>query len=424
MTTALAEAAVAQDVQTLLNDLIARRGEEVHAWLDARRMESGAPFYSSVDLRHAGFKLAPVDTNLFPAGFNNLSAAARRRASERVRARFARYPQKIARVLIVPENHTRNKYYIDNLDALSGVLRDAGCEVRVGSIAATPGQPITVENTTGGTLEELPLARKGSLLCTEDGFCPQIIILNNDLTAGLPEVLRGVSQPIVPRPSLGWHRRRKSIHFDAYDRLARDFAETFGLDPWLLTTEFHKCGRVDFAEKQGLECIAVGVEKILHKVRAHYARYGIASEPYVYVKADSGTYGMGIMTVRSGDELLEINKKIRNKMDTIKEGVHSTEVIIQEGVPTIDTVDGAPAEPMLYLIDAHAVGGAYRVNAERDTTNNLNAPGMRFAGMCDESESNGACVITTGRCFGAFGLVAELASLAAPREEYGDSYSI
>jgi glutamate--cysteine ligase len=30
---------------------------------------------TSVDLRNAGFKLAPVDTNLFPGGFNNLNPA-------------------------------------------------------------------------------------------------------------------------------------------------------------------------------------------------------------------------------------------------------------------------------------------------------------------------------------------------------------
>ena len=107
---------------------------------------------------------------------------------------------------------------------------------------------------------------------------------------------------------------------------------------------------VNFGEKQGLECVAMGVEKVLHKIRTHYARYGITSEPYVYVKSDSGTYGMGIMTVKSGDEMLEINKKIRNKMNAIKEGVQSTEVIIQEGVPTADAVEGSPAEPMLYLV--------------------------------------------------------------------------
>ena len=383
-------------------------------------MESGAPFYSSVDLRHAGFKIAPVDTNLFPAGFNKLSTAARDRASARLTARFAGCSS-MKRVLIIPENHTRNQGYIDNLEALRSILRNAGCEVEVGSLVATDAG-IDVTATSGEVIHELPLTRVGSLLKTVSGFSPQLIVLNNDLTSGLPDVLRGVVQPIAPRPSQGWHRRRKSIHFDAYDKLAHEFADAFGIDPWLITTEFHKCGRVNFGEKQGLDCVAMGVEKVLHKIRQHYADYGITDEPYVYVKSDAGTYGMGIMTVRSGDEVVEINKKIRNKMNVIKEGVQSTEVMIQEGVATIDTVEGAPAEPMLYLVDGHAVGGAYRVNAERDALGNLNATGMNFVGMCDAGEEG---TVQMPPCrFGALGLIAELASLAAPREEYGEGYSI
>jgi glutamate--cysteine ligase len=420
------QASEASTVMALLKSLLRERSHDIEGWLEARRIESSPPFYSSVDVRHAGFKLAPVDTNLFPAGFNQLSTAARQRASARIIDRLGRYSAQsasgtITRVLIVPENHTRNTGYIDNLAALMAILRAAGCEVELGSLIAQDA-PIDVTTSGGETLREMPLIRQGSLLRTASAFCPQLILLNNDLTAGFPEILRGISQPMVPRPTLGWHRRRKSIHFDAYDKLAREFSTAFAIDPWLITTEFHKCGKVDFGEKQGLECVAVGVEKVLHKVRAHYARYGITATPYVYVKSDAGTYGMGIMTVQSGDEMLEINKKIRNKMNVIKEGVQSTEVIIQEGVPTIDRIEHAPAEPMLYLIDGHAVGGAYRVNDQRDAENNLNATGMRFVGMCDEGESG---TITMPECsFATLGLIAALASIAAKREEYGEGYSI
>lgn len=405
-----------------LRTLLQTRGEEIQTWMDARRMESGAPFYSSVDLRHAGYKLAPVDTNLFPAGFNKLSTAARERASQFAKARFVRYATPICRIILIPENHTRNQGYIDNLAALVSVLEGAGAEVHLGSLAAPLGHPIEVTASDGTMLFQYPLKRQGSLLLTEEGFIPQMIVLNNDLTSGFPDILRGVAQPIAPRPSQGWHRRRKSIYFDAYDKLARDFAAAFQIDPWLISTESHKCGLVNFGERQGLDCVAVGVEKVLHKVRGHYARYGITSEPYVYVKSDAGTYGMGIMTVRSGDEMLELNKKLRNKMNVIKEGVQSTEVVIQEGIPTVDVIDGAPGEPMMYLMDGHAVGGAYRVNRERDAQNNLNATGMEFVGMCDEGEEGKAKM---RQCqFGALGLIAELAALAAPLEEYGEGYSI
>lgn len=427
MTTAAHAAAPTSGLPPVLDqfrDLFAARADEIAQWVATKRKAVGAPFYSSVDIRHAGFKLAPVDTNLFPAGFNNLSQAARERAAQRIRTRLKEYDAGTQRVLIVPENHTRNIGYINNLTALRDILRAAGCEVVIGSLVATPEQPVEVTNSAGETLVEEALLREGNQLRTASGFTPQLVVLNNDLTAGMPDILRGLgaAQPIVPRPAQGWHRRRKSIYFDAYDALAREFAIAFALDPWLLTTEFHKCGRVNFGEKQGLDCVALGVEKVLHKIRTHYARYGITQEPYVYVKSDAGTYGMGIMTVKSGDEVIDINKKIRNKMNVVKDGVQSTEVIIQEGVPTADLIEGAPAEPMVYAVDGFAVGGAYRVNAERDALGNLNAAGMRFVGMCDEKESTG---ISMPDCdFGALGLIASLASLAARREEYGESYSI
>lgn len=45
---------------------------EIERWFRGQWQEHTPPFYGSVDLRNAGFKLAPVDMNLFPGGFNNL----------------------------------------------------------------------------------------------------------------------------------------------------------------------------------------------------------------------------------------------------------------------------------------------------------------------------------------------------------------
>jgi len=405
-----------------LDALLNIKGDEVRAWFAEQRELFGAPFYSSVDLRHAGFKLAPVDTNLFPAGFNNLSTAAQLRATALMRECFEK--SNVKRVLIVPENHTRNLNYLENLVVLQSIMEAAGVAVEIGTLQSET--PLELVSAGGTALTEYPLHKKGNSLVTGTGFTPDIIVLNNDLTSGLPELLRGITQPIAPRPGLGWHRRRKSIHFEAYSKIAAEFALTFGLDPWLLTTENHRCGHVNFAERNGLECVALGVERVLSRVRAHYARYGITDTPYVYIKSDSGTYGMGIMTVRSGDEVMELNKKSRNKMNIIKEGVQSTEVIIQEGVPTACRVEEFPAEPMMYLVRGVAVGGAYRVNRERDAEGNLNAAGMYFAPMCDESEkaSHSEAVAMPSCSFGAFGLVAALAALAATQEEYGEHYSI
>ena len=45
----------------------------IERWFRLEWQEHTPPFYSSVDVRNAGFKAAPVDTNLFPGGFNNLA---------------------------------------------------------------------------------------------------------------------------------------------------------------------------------------------------------------------------------------------------------------------------------------------------------------------------------------------------------------
>ncbi|MDP2246981.1 MAG: glutamate--cysteine ligase, partial [Nitrosomonadales bacterium] len=44
---------------------------KIEHWFRGQWLEHASPFYASVDLRNSGFKLAPVDTNLFPGGFNN-----------------------------------------------------------------------------------------------------------------------------------------------------------------------------------------------------------------------------------------------------------------------------------------------------------------------------------------------------------------
>src|SRR5438094_9238401 len=110
------------------------------------------------------------------------------------------------------------------------------------------------------------------------------------------------------------------------------------------------CGKVNFTKKEGEECLAANVEFVLGEVREKYARYGITEPPFAIVKADAGTYGMGIMTVKSVDDVKNLNRRTRNKMSVIKEGQPVHEVIIEEGLYTSESVDGARAEPAGYII--------------------------------------------------------------------------
>lgn len=407
-----------------LDALLEARRPDIEEWLHSKRQEAAPFLYSSVDLRHSGHKLAPVDTNLYPAGFNNLSPAARARCVRFLRDRFDSMSNPPRRILIVPENHTRNLGYLENLAVLTDIVGQTGREVQIGTLASA--ENLTLETLSGRSITEKALVRENHFIRTQDGFEPDFLLLNNDCTSGIPELLQQVQQPIEPSPLMGWHARRKSEHARVYGKLAEEFGRIFDIDPWFITATSHRCGIVDFKESRGIECVALGVEKVLHHTRRKYAEHGISETPYAFIKADSGTYGMGIMTVQGGEELLELNKKIRNKMNIIKEGAHNSEVIVQEGIATIDRVEGAVAEPMLYLVDGIPVGGAYRINTERDAQSNLNAAGMRFAGMCDQAEcgEQGKERVAISDCnFCVFGLVASLSTLAASRETY-DSLAI
>jgi len=392
----------------------------IEQWFRAQWQDHTPPFYTSVDLRNAGFKLAPVDTNLFPGGFNNLNPAFLPLCVQAAMAAIEKICPDARNLLLVPENHTRNSFYLQNVAQLATIMRHAGLNVRIGSLIPDLIAPTTIALPEGQELLLEPLKRSNGRLGLA-GFDPCAILLNNDLSAGIPEILKNLSEQFVLPPlHAGWMTRRKSQHFAAYDRVAGDFAQTLGIDPWLINPDFAMCGEINFQERQGEECLAANVDAVLTRIRAKYQQYGVKEKPFVIVKADAGTYGMGIMTVYDASEVTGLNRKQRNKMAVVKEGLQVTEVIIQEGVHTFETIDGNVAEPVVYMIDRYVVGGFYRVNTERGRDENLNAPGMRFEPLAFET----SCSLPDPQSepdappnrFFAYGVVARLAMLAASVE--------
>ncbi len=144
------------------------------------------------------------------------------------------------------------------------------------------------------------------------------------------------------------------------------------IDPWMLNPFFIKVKNVDFNERTGEEALAAAVDTILAKIRKKYKEYGIKEKPFVIVKADAGTYGMGIMTVHNSDEVRDLNRKQRNKMSVVKDGMEVRDVIVQEGVYTFEQIQESVAEPVVYMIDRYVVGGFYRFHEERGVDENLN----------------------------------------------------
>ena len=397
---------------------------KIEHWFRCQWLEYGSPFYASVDLRNSGFKLAPVDTNLFPGGFNNLNRDFLPLSVQAAMVAVEKVCPEAHRLLIIPENHTRNTYYLRNVVELVHIMKQAGLDVRVGSISPEITQPTSLETHDGHMLLLEPVVRVGNrikLINPELGdFDSCAILLNNDLSGGIPDILKNLEQNLIPPLHAGWSTRRKSQHFSAYNRVAKQFADLLGIDEWLINPYFETCGEIDFNARTGEDCLAFKVEQLLDKIKLKYAQYGVTQTPFVIVKADAGTYGMGIMTVKSPDEVRDLNRKTRNKMAVVKDGLQVSEVIIQEGVYTFESIDQAVAEPVVYMMDHFVIGGFYRVHTGRGVDENLNAPGSQFVPLafekpCTLPDCTDSPDAAPNR-FYAYGVVARLALLAAAIE--------
>ena len=393
----------------------------IERWFRLEWMEHTPPFYCSVDIRNAGFKLAPVDTNLFPGGWNNLTPEMLPLAVQAAMAAIEKICPEARNLLVIPENHTRNLFYLSNVAQLQRIFQMAGLNVRIGSINPDIKEDTRIDLPNGDSVLLEPVIRTPRRLGLKH-FDPCTILLNNDLSAGVPGILEDLNEQfLLPPLHAGWHVRRKTHHFTTYEEVAKRFGKMLGIDPWLINPMFSQCGEVNFSEGAGFECVRDEVDALLTRIRRKYKEYGIHEKPFVIVKADNGTYGMGIMTVRDAKELDQVNRRTRNKMSVVKDGLSVNEVIIQEGVITHERLNEAVAEPVVYMMDRYVVGGFYRVHAERGIDENLNAPGASFVPLAFEQSAHtpqpGAKAgSSTPNRFYMYGVIGRLAMLAASLE--------
>lgn len=395
-------------ITEILQTLIISQEAKINDWFARQYKTLQSCFYSSVDIRDSGHKIVPVDTNLFPAGFNNLTPGGLKQAVVNAKSHIQKYYSECKKILIIPENYSRNNFYFANVAALKSILEQAGFVVEIALLRVEHDVLDEIRNNAPD-LQISYVRRAGDKLVKDNGFIPDLILLNTDLTSGIPLELQNLLQPIIPDVKHGWHKRTKSVHFTTYDQVLDNFCQEFNIDKFLLSTAYHHCAKINFKEQIGIDCVALAVDKIIFHLQKKYAEYGITDEPYVYVKAERGTYGMGIMTATSSDDIYAINKKIRNKMNVIKDGIINSEVIVQEGVKTISKVNGNAAEPLIYLVDGEPVECFFRSNSMKDDLSNLNSKGAEIINDLSLIEG-GADRIS------AYNLVAKLATLAAARE--------
>jgi glutamate--cysteine ligase len=381
----------------------------IETWFNAQLSMTCPPVYCSVDLRNAGFKIVPVDTNLFPAGFNNLAPNYLPCCIQAAETFITqRYPG-VRKILLIPEEHTRNIYYYENVAIIRQIFSDAGFEIKIGTLLPHLKEAKKIELPSKKQITLEPLIRRNNQLSVEK-FHPDIILLNNDLSSGIPKILQHLDHTIIPPLHVGWYSRLKSIHFQHYQKIVTQFAQEFSLDPWLISCLFRHRSQINFMSKEGEYDLMVEANALLKQIQEKYKQYHINLKPFLAIKADAGTYGMAVMMIEDPEQLLRLNRKERTRMMSIKGGRAMTQVILQEGVYTIETWgrEKISAESVIYMIGGDPVGGFYRLHPEKRFNENLNAPGMRFEPLAFEDSSS---------LFYPYSVIGRLAMLAAAREQ-------
>ena len=379
--------------------------EIISQWMEQKRSEVPIPIYGSVDIRDAGWKVAVVDANHFPAGFNNISAEDEPHLSALLKNHITRMHSDCRWVHLYPESHTRNPGYIENLATLKRLIEAGGFRCTIGS-PELEGHG-SLDGIKGPlTLDEVEVVNERLLVYGEE---PNLILLNNDLTEGM---VAGLSvDSVSPPPHMGWQRRRKSEHYERLQVYVDEISKILEIDSWHLIAEWFvsedKCLERDTCRT----ILAAEIDEFLARIKSRYNEMGVDRDPVAFIKNDRGTYGLGILAVSSGEELLQLSNRKMKKLMYSKGGVEVENFIIQEGIPTmLSGAEGEPVEPVVYLVDGEAASWFYRINAKKGEIDNLNSPSAKFQPYSEVGELFGE------HAHGWHALVAELSMLAMGAE--------
>ncbi|DAC46478.1 MAG: hypothetical protein CMO41_05155 [Verrucomicrobiales bacterium] len=388
------------------NQLLEDKRVEITAWMKEKRSQVPIPIYGSVDVRDAGWKIGVVDANHFPAGFNNVSKENLMELADLFKEHVQRSHPSCKWVHIYPESHTRNPGYVENIASIKSMIEQAGFSCTVGSpdlneFGALNGLsgPLLLQSVRVDETGELEV----------DGDHPDLILLNNDLTDG---AIPGVqSTNITPPPHMGWFRRRKSHHYEMLKPYVDEMASLLSIDPWHLMPDWFVSQNKCLTEEACKIKLAEEIDEFLDGLREKYATLGIDREPTVVMKNDSGTYGLGIMMLTAGEQILNLSNRKANKLRYAKGGAEVENFLIQEGIPTaLATETGETLEPVVYLVDGEAASWFYRINAKKSDMDNLNSPSARFENYEDAENPH------IREAHGWHALVAELSMLAMGAE--------
>jgi glutamate--cysteine ligase len=369
-----------ENVREKLHNIFLEKSDEIEKWFDERIKSADYPFYCSFDIRESNNKMAPVDANMFPAGFNNICQADRDVMGVLLDRCMNFKKLNFKRIGIFCENHTNNPYYWDNVNALKELFTSRDFEVYLFTPDKEP-QKREIESASGHKLKiQTPLI-KDNILYVED-FKIDFLLINNDMSSDFESWISTVKNPMLPPLYMGWNKREKQSFFDQYNKVVNEFCEFLGVDSIHLTLETKTFEGFKIDDKESLQKLKETADHMNNKLVELYKEKNFEDHPYLFVKNSHGTYGLGVMEVEKPEDILSWNYKSRKKMKAAKGGNSIEGVIVQEGIPTSLLAQGSPAEAVIYLLGCGLAGGFLRTNQRKDSHDSLNAPGAIFQRLC------------------------------------------
>ncbi len=394
-----------------IHEQIVKNRSEVEKWFSQSRKELKFPIYSSFDIRDSGFKIANVDANIFPAGFNNICEADRERGPALVDKYLHHYNRPIEKIVLLTEEHTHNAYYWENILALKTIFERAGKTIKIAIPREFSGS-FQTDTASGQKIDVYSAIRSGNAI-EVDGMNPDLIVSNNDFSESYADWYAGLKATINPPREMGWYRRKKSDYFREYSSVMCEFAKVIDIDPWTLQIDTEMFPHFDITDEKIMSEVAAKVDAMIKRIQEKYDRHEIKEQPFVFIKNNSGTYGLGVMQVKSGEEVMKLNYKGRKKMKAAKGGREVSEVIIQEGISTTLVSGTAVAEPTIYLLGGELLGGFLRTHSEKSAQESLNSPGAVYRRLCvSDLEIN----VEGKPIENVYGWIARLGLLAIGRE--------
>ena len=360
--------------------LLLEKKDEIQHWLQKQRENIPLPIYGSFDIRDAGWKAVVVDSNAFPAGFNNLDPKDHSKLSNGLLRWFESLDNAPKRILLWPEAHTRNPGYLENVRLIKSLIDRTGIEVLVGTDLLNPQTVLTPKGNLSyvdvDVTDERVLADRKSI---------DLIFLNADLSDG-PLDVSGVN--VVPPNHMGWHSRSKCRHFEHVSDLVHEVGDLVGIDPWLIGPwGFISRGRC-LEDLTCRERLAGEINQGLEFISEKYKEHGIDSRPSLFIKNDKGTYGLGILRIQSPDEVLNLSKRKMNRLTYAKGGKDAEDFLLQEAVPTFFKSNDSVMEPVGYGVNGEVISWFYRSNEKHGILDNLNTPSTKFILEEDLSEKS------------------------------------